>query len=305
MSAVRTRLVIGLSIAGVALGLIIVDWLLDAAWAMTVMVAFCTSVALHEFYTMVRHKNIYPLWYIGIPLAVLMLFGEYFINHFQQLGKWHFAHLQLLVLFIGVFLIFLVRMIRQKVEKSLADIAVTVFGIIYIWGLSSFILRLRFLKICVVSNNVGPDIYVDVGMFLILLLIVVAKLNDSTAYFVGRSLGKRKLAPKISPNKSVEGLVGGLIGGIAGAFVVYSIFPEGRLFGPVFVLVFALLVGAASHLGDLAESMLKRDVGVKDSAALFPEAGGFLDLIDGLLFASPVAFFVTVFLSTARFHTTG
>lgn len=296
MAVVKTRLVIGFSIAACALALIALDVVMDSAAFMTAMVGLCTAVAMYEFYVMVEHKKVKTFAGIGILAALLLIFGEYLLNNQRLLGKWEYANMTLLLLFLVVFGLFLARMMHGEVKDSLFSLAVTVFGIFYIWGLASFILRLRFLHL-----DLGGGETVDVGVFLIVLLIAVSKLNDSFAFFAGRFLGRNKLAPKISPGKTVEGLFGGLAGGTLGAVAVYMIFPEAAYFSVEFYVVFAVLVGLSSHLGDLSESMLKRDVGVKDSAALFPEAGGFLDLIDGLLFASPVAYFITVFMCRTHF----
>jgi phosphatidate cytidylyltransferase len=304
MAALRTRLVIGISIAVVTLGLLALDIVFDSAIFVALMTAFCTSVALFEFYAMVRQKGIYPLWRVAIPTAFIMILGEYYINHSRQMGKWDYVNIEFLIVFAGVGGMFAIYLFKQRVRNALENIGVTIFGLFYIWGLASFIMRIRFLYVPVQATDENPTGMLDAGLFLVILLIAVAKMNDSCAFFAGRLFGKHKLAPKISPNKTVEGLVGGLIGGFPAALAVYYIFePVAKNFGWEFMLVFTLAVGAASHLGDLAESMIKRDVGVKDSSSLFPEIGGFLDLIDGLLFASPVAFFVTVFMTDARFYT--
>ena len=120
---------------------------------------------------------------------------------------------------------------------------------------------------------------------------------DSGAYFVGRKLGKRKLAPNVSPNKSIEGLIGGLLtSSIVAFFVGYYFLPSG-----IALLAFLILAGVttlSSVLGDLFESMLKRRAGMKDSGSILPGHGGVLDRIDSLLSATPIfAFGVWVLTS--------
>ena len=124
-------------------------------------------------------------------------------------------------------------------------------------------------------------------IFLTLLVIMGC---DSFAYFVGRSLGKRKLYPAVSPNKSVEGGIGGLVGSILAVFLCRATFlPEIGLFEAVGI---GVLLGVAGQLGDLFESLLKRSCGVKDSGWLVPGHGGILDRLDSLLFAFPLVYYI-------------
>jgi phosphatidate cytidylyltransferase len=114
----------------------------------------------------------------------------------------------------------------------------------------------------------------------------VVWLGDSGAYFVGRFIGKRKLAPILSPNKTIEGAIGGVIASVVGIFIAQHLM---GIPGSVEILIaFALVGGIVEQAGDLFESLLKRIAGVKDSGNVFPGHGGMLDRIDGLLFAFPL-----------------
>lgn len=123
------------------------------------------------------------------------------------------------------------------------------------------------------------------------LMCIIVWAGDTGAYFTGRSIGKRKLAPKLSPNKTWEGACGGLVASLVGASLVKlyygSDFPSWAV-----ILVCAVFGGAFGQLGDLTESAYKRFAGVKDSGRLFPGHGGFLDRVDGLLFAAPVVWLI-------------
>ena len=135
------------------------------------------------------------------------------------------------------------------------------------------------------------------GMGVMVAWIVAVKMGDTGAYTVGRLIGRHKMAPLISPGKTIEGAFGALAFACAGAwvalhFLLPSNTPEIVAPGPWWGgILFGLLVGAAGMLGDLAESLLKRDVGVKDSSTWLPGFGGVLDMIDSLLLSAPVAWF--------------
>ncbi len=125
-----------------------------------------------------------------------------------------------------------------------------------------------------------------IGLGWTLLVILVTWIADTAAYLVGRSIGKHKLAPHLSPNKTIEGALGGLVGAALVALACFSLF--GLPGGPVAAIVSGLLLGVAGQVGDLSESLMKRQAGVKDSGDVIPGHGGILDRIDALLFALPV-----------------
>jgi len=129
----------------------------------------------------------------------------------------------------------------------------------------------------------------ETGRTLILFSLVAVYFGDTTAFYIGRAYGKKKLAPRISPGKTVEGGLGAMAGSVAGAVL------SKLLFFPQLPLVHALILGAAvgwiGQLGDLWESLLKRSAQVKDSGALIPGHGGLLDRIDSVLFATPLVYY--------------
>lgn len=129
----------------------------------------------------------------------------------------------------------------------------------------------------------------DTGRILILFTLVAVYFGDTTAFYIGRAYGKKKLAPRISPGKTVEGGLGAVAGSVAGAVI------SKLLFFPQLPLVHALILGAAvgviGQLGDLWESLLKRSAQAKDSGALIPGHGGLLDRIDSVLFAAPLVYY--------------
>lgn len=167
--------------------------------------------------------------------------------------------------------------------KSIAQLSLSALAILYIGGLIGFLIQLRLLG--------GGD--GRVGMLALVSMIAVVKMSDIGQYTAGRLFGKHKLAPTLSPGKTWEGLLGGLIFATATAWLLVLLARsrgwggnEGLL--PAAVYSWALVV--AGIVGDLAESMLKRDAGVKDSSEWMPGFGGVLDLLDSLMGAAPVAY---------------
>jgi len=164
--------------------------------------------------------------------------------------------------------------------SAVATASATSFIIFYLGVLGSFAAQLRFLAW---------------GTAAVLTHIAVVKCGDSAAYFVGRAFGRHKLAPRLSPGKTIEGCAAGLIcsvlAALAATWVANFSDSQGRspLSWPA-ACIFGLAVGAFAQLGDLIESMIKRDSEQKDSSALVPGYGGVLDVLDSLLFSAPAAF---------------
>jgi phosphatidate cytidylyltransferase len=156
--------------------------------------------------------------------------------------------------------------------------AMTAFGVLWICGGFAYVLQLRAL---------------DHGMALAILLLACTILNDTFAYFVGRAIGRHKMAPQISPGKTIEGALGGLAGSVVAALVVriYSDWLPTRD-----AIILGLAVGIVGQWGDLFESAFKRDFRVKDSGRILAGHGGVLDRFDSLLFAGVVGYWVSVWV---------
>ncbi len=135
----------------------------------------------------------------------------------------------------------------------------------------------------------------DGGLAWVLTMLAGTWVGDTAAYFVGKKMGRHKLAPRLSPGKTVEGALGGLAGSVLGTSLVYLLYPADSL---SVVAALGLLVGAAGLLGDLFESSLKRSAGIKDTGGMIPGHGGILDRFDSMLFAAPAAYyFITLFVA--------
>jgi phosphatidate cytidylyltransferase len=175
----------------------------------------------------------------------------------------------------GLFSVFIYRsnpQVGDIIQKQ-------VQGIVYIPLLLSFLVMLRR----------APD-----GMTWIFILLAIIFAGDISAYYVGSYLGRHKLNPAVSPGKTIEGALGGLAGNLLAGLVGILIFLP-NLAWPTGI-VFFLTVGIAGQVGDLFESELKRSSSIKDSSNLLPGHGGFLDRIDALLFASPVAYLFKMYI---------
>ena len=167
--------------------------------------------------------------------------------------------------------------------RPLAAVAVTAFGAVYTGGLLSFAYLLRHHRF--VATDLG-------GSALVLYPVFLTWASDVGAYFVGRAVGKAKLMPSVSPGKTQAGAVGAiLVSAMASVlYVQFALRPAAQLaLSPGLAVVFGVVVSLVAQVGDLFESMLKREAGVKDSSRLLPGHGGILDRLDSLYFVLPVA----------------
>jgi phosphatidate cytidylyltransferase len=183
----------------------------------------------------------------------------------------------------------LLILLRRRTEGALNSMAVTLWITLFVGLLGSFAVRLR-------CTDPGPA-----GAVLLVYVILTVKSGDIGAYFVGKLLGKHKLAPWVSPAKTIEGGVGALAASAAvavGGVALWEWARETVGAPPLTVaqaLVFGPVMAVSGHLGDLIESAIKRDLQIKDSGRLIPAFGGLLDLVDSPLFALPIAWWLLTF----------
>jgi len=268
----RWRLVSSLVLWGIMLA--VVFWLPP-----TVLYIFMNVViarAVWEFYVICEAKGLraYKVW--GVIGSVALISGSWFVfgqRNFVQLS-YDFDIFILLIFALGVF----IRQFPQKLNPNgIESMAVTLFGLIYVAWLCNFITRINFAN---------PN-----GRFFVMLLVVVTKFTDMGAYLVGSSIGRHKMIPRISPKKTWEGTAGGIAFAVGGAFLCRRLMPgEMTVLSNQHAIVIGVLLGAAAVLGDLAESLIKREAGVKDSSTVLPGHGGALDLIDSFLFTAPLLY---------------
>jgi len=227
-----------------------------------------TVLGLLEFYRMAlpaRKAAGYLATAVGAAFLPIVVYD---LLPFQQAAT-------LVVILFGLFSLLRIR----NIKDSAGEMALLMMGILYVPLLMSHLVGLREL------NH---------GVQWIFLLLVIVMSGDTGAFYVGSTLGRRKLYPIVSPNKSIEGMLGGLAGSIAGAFIAKATFFPAL--SAQDCLATALLAGILGQLGDLFESLLKRSFGVKDSGAIFPGHGGVLDRLDSILFAAPTLYLYAYYL---------
>lgn len=249
---------------------VFVDWLCGL-----VVTAFIV-MGLYEFFTMLENKGIGIYKYFGIAMGVIIPLSIIF--RFELTRSW-----ELLFIVLALLALILMQFRRRESSGVIVDISTTIFGILYVSWFLSFLIKIRYL----------PG-----GIGLFSTALIITKLGDIGAYLIGTRFGKTPLIPHISPKKSVEGAIGGLIFSVLGAlaskpfFPAFSGIPSWRENLPYLHLVFiGIFLGILGQLGDLSESLMKRDCQVKDSGNIFPGMGGALDLVDSLLFTTPTFYF--------------
>lgn len=259
-----------------------VTWLGSEAVAVTL--ALVAAVGTAELFGLARAKGWRPFGRIGVGASALFVLGAAWPG---GLVAWSVhAWILLLVLLAGslggaVFL-------RGPQGDPLPAIATTLFGALYVGVPLSFAVHIRALPEVSDGSAGWP------GAFLLIFPMAVAWLGDTGAYFVGHRFGKHKLLPSVSPAKTVEGSLGGLAGSMVGAaaFSAFILLPAGIALNPFPALLLGGMIGAGAQVGDLAESLLKREAGVKDSGTVFPGHGGVLDRFDAIFIALPLTYFL-------------
>jgi phosphatidate cytidylyltransferase len=220
---------------------------------------------LYEFFRMLENKGINVYKYFGLIMGAIIPLSIIF--RFELTKGWEFLFMVLAFLFL-----ILMQFKRRKNSGAITDISTTVFAILYISWFLSFLIKIRYL----------PS-----GLALLASLLLMTKLGDIGAYLVGVRFGKTPLMPRISPKKSVEGAAGGLLFSVAGALASGSFLH----LSPGHLAILGVAMGVLAQLGDLSESLMKRDCQIKDSGNVFPGLGGFLDVMDSFLFAAPTFYF--------------
>lgn len=257
-------------------------WL--GGWWTCVATAVVVVVGCLELYSMVLHVGHRPLIWISLGLALLFLVAVMFP---QQ-------RFLMIEIGIGASILFSFPYFfwREKLEGALVDWALTLAIAFYIGWPMSFLVALRQSTPIVNHFTSGWLALVPSGIWWLLTTLLGVWAFDGAAFFAGRYLGRHKLAPRISPGKTWEGVAGGLVACIIACLVI-TVVPLGVPW--YLAIVLGILIGTAATLGDLSESLIKRQTHVKDSGQIMPGHGGMLDRMDSILFAVIVVYIFAQF----------
>jgi len=255
--------------------LCIIPFLITAVWFdqplpwFAILVAIWGLLAVLEFYKLTGASKAAPLTYFGLIWTLLFILSPHF--------NYDLAIPLLLTSAVVLSLIWLLW--QPQKEGAFIGWAWTIAGILYVGWLLSYFVALRGL---------------DNGREWVFLALFTTFGSDTTAFFIGRALGKHQLAPRISPGKTWEGAIAGVFCSIIVSLILVNLFSLPLSYG--WTILLGLLVSILGQLGDLVESLLKRNMGVKDSSRLIPGHGGFLDRIDSLVFVGIVVYYYVLII---------
>jgi phosphatidate cytidylyltransferase len=254
------------------------------------LVSVASALAAWEFFRLARSAGNQPLDDVGIVLAGLTPLAV----HAHYLGLFDARPVIGVTVLLAVCTLAL--WMRGARGAPMASLGVTVLGVLYTGCTLVFAYAIRYHDYAVGGRELRLGsllVFVPAGGVLVLLPVLITWATDTGAYAVGRLVGRRKLMPTVSPGKTIEGAVGGIAASIAVTFLFasYALRPVAQLgLSPWGAVALAVGVSVAAQAGDLFESLLKREAGVKDSSHLIPGHGGVLDRLDSMIFVLPVAF---------------
>ena len=250
------------------------------------VMVFLAVTGLAEFYGIAAKRDLVCFTGWGIFGGALLMVGTFLqlTGHIGTQGspaRVNDFETSFIILFV------LGLCLRQFFSRSntagIIAISTTLFGLMYVPWLLNFIQKINFFPF--------PPGMAGTGKFYVLYFIIVTKFSDSGAYAVGSLIGRHKMIPRISPGKTWEGFAGAIVVSTL-ASVLFAHFFQNRLFGMnwMHAVVLGIVLSVCAVVGDLIESLFKREAGVKDSGQLFPGIGGILDLLDSLLFNAPIMY---------------
>ena len=286
-----------------------------------ILVAAVSTLALWEFYVLAETRGVFPDRVLGIVSGILISVPFLHHDNLLALAGWldnlglvvplpTFAQLLVILLLLFILLAIMRELFRGR-PSPLNNLGATILGVVYVSLFFACLIGLRSIfqpsefPVGAVTGLEGVGVTQEVrdrvdlwGGLTVCAVFATVWLCDSAAYFAGRSFGRTKLLPRVSPNKTWEGALAGFVAAV-GMFLLAR-----ELLLPYLSVGHAVatgcIIGVFGQVGDLAESLLKRDAGVKDSSSLIPGHGGMLDRFDSLLFVSPILFLYYDFIVFAR-----
>ena len=247
----------------------------------TVLVVIWGLLAILEFYRLVATSKVPPLSYFGLIWTLLFILSRN--SDLLSILEPHFDLnlLTPLLLTSAVMLSLIWLLLRAQKEKTFISWAWTMAGILYVGWLLSYLVALRGL---------------DDGRNWLFFALFITFASDSAAFLIGKTLGRHRLAPQVSPNKTWEGAIGGIIGAVIASLFFILPTPLNLPLSWGQAMLLGLLVSIFGQLGDLVESLFKRNMGVKESGRLIPGHGGFLDRMDSVVFAGIVVYYYVIWV---------
>ena len=266
--------------------LVVVVWFSGAPWdkssiGFTILIVIFGILAALEFYRMVAISKAPPFTYFGLVWTAFFILGRNseLLSLFETyLGSGLFMPL---LLTSAVVLPLIGLLSRRQKEGAFTTWAWTIAGILYVGWLLSYMVALRGL---------------DSGRNWVFFALFVTWVSDTAAFFIGRRFGRHKLAPNISPGKTWEGTIGGIAGAILTSILFFTPTPFHLPLAYWQAILLSVVASIFGQLGDLVESLLKRNMGVKDSGRLMPGHGGILDRLDSIIFAGIVVYYYVVWV---------
>jgi phosphatidate cytidylyltransferase len=244
-------------------------------------------LGVYEFCDILRERGLTPYKNLAIVSSLILGLNAYFQSHL-------FTIITITTL---VFVVACAELFRPKKEQAIFHLSGTVFGVIYVgWLFSHLILLMQMpevLESLSYKNYFGIEI--RLGTSLAILPFALTWANDSAAFFIGRKFGRKKFFPSISPKKTWAGVIGGIFAAICSAFIYHCLYATYLSWFDCLAL--GTIVGIIAPTGDLVESMIKRDVKIKDASGIIPGHGGFLDRFDSLLFSAPIIYYYLRFFA--------
>ena len=275
---VRSGLLIGI------FGLIVV---LLGDWYFTIAIALLTYLALLEFFRMAEFTGIKPATKTTLFSCLIIITSTY-LETTGLIDK-EIANSILPICSVGI----CTWLLLQPKSGTISDIAASIFGLFYLGFLPSYWIKLRALETGLSNSGVNllSNFSNSIGLYLTLTSCFLIVASDIGSYFIGKSFGKRSLSP-ISPSKTIEGLIGGISCSILLAIFFAFVLNLGN---PLLIgILYGLLISLMALVGDLIESMMKRDAKIKDSGTFLPGHGGILDRIDSYIFTPSVIYYIII-----------
>lgn len=266
----RNRLIVVIVLIPIGVGFVALGGI-----AYTAFITLLLGIAAWEYWRLFSVNGDYS------PSALVLVGGVILLAISRYWWEFEHSHLILSILVLGCMGAHIAACSRGCTTPAL-DFTITLSGLFYIGWMGAYLISLRLL----------PD-----GLWWVMLAIPTIAMGDAGAFFIGRSFGKHKLAPRISPNKTVEGYLGGVFFATLGGLLFSWLWGmRSPLISPLHGIILGIALGLFAPLGDLGESMLKRQFNVKDTGRLLPGHGGILDRLDSWLWGAAISYYLILWL---------